>query len=224
MPVLGVVVEVQLRRDPGKRWSWPVYLATLRARLRCPAVLLVVCVDTAVATWCATPLDLGHPGSTLTPLVLGPDQVPVVTDPVQAAAAPELAVLSAMSHGARPDRHDVLDALLNALAFVDPDRALLYSDLVLAALPTAAQRCLEALMTAGTYEYQSDFARRHRAQGRAEGEATGEAKAVLAVLEARGLTVPDAARTRVMECTDLTQLDIWVRRAATASSTDDLFA
>jgi hypothetical protein len=31
-PVLAVVVEIQLRRDPGKRWSWPVYLAGLRAR------------------------------------------------------------------------------------------------------------------------------------------------------------------------------------------------
>jgi hypothetical protein len=30
--VLGVVVEVQLSRDPDKRWSWPVYLTTLGAR------------------------------------------------------------------------------------------------------------------------------------------------------------------------------------------------
>src|SRR5215831_16268102 len=30
-PRLAVVVEVQLRRDPGKLWSWPVYLTTLRA-------------------------------------------------------------------------------------------------------------------------------------------------------------------------------------------------
>src|SRR5690606_15589329 len=33
---LSVVVEVQLGRDPAKRWSWPVYVATLRARLRTP--------------------------------------------------------------------------------------------------------------------------------------------------------------------------------------------
>jgi hypothetical protein len=64
-PVLAVVVEVQLGRDKGKRWSWPVYLATLRARLRCPAVLLVVCADNATAAWCAVPIELGHPGWTL---------------------------------------------------------------------------------------------------------------------------------------------------------------
>jgi len=43
--VLAVVVEAQLGRDKNKQWTWPVYLATLRARLKCPAVLLVVCVD-----------------------------------------------------------------------------------------------------------------------------------------------------------------------------------
>ena len=47
-PVLAVVIEVQLGRDRGKRWSWPVYVATLRARLRCPTELLVVCAARAV--------------------------------------------------------------------------------------------------------------------------------------------------------------------------------
>ncbi|WP_437808051.1 hypothetical protein [Sorangium sp. So ce1078] len=36
---------------------------------------------------------------TLTPLVLGPEGVPVVTDAEQAMAAPEVVVLSAMAHG-----------------------------------------------------------------------------------------------------------------------------
>lgn len=39
-PVRAVVVEVQLRRDEDKAWTWPVYLHTLRARLRCPTLLL----------------------------------------------------------------------------------------------------------------------------------------------------------------------------------------
>lgn len=34
-PVLAVVVEVQLDRDPRKRRSWPPYLATLHARPGC---------------------------------------------------------------------------------------------------------------------------------------------------------------------------------------------
>lgn len=206
------MVEVQLARDQDKRWSWPVYLATSRNRLRCPTVLMVVCVDVATAAWCAVPIDLGHPGAELTPLVLGPAQVPVVTDHEQAGRAPELAVLSAMAHGGDPDRNTVLDALLGAFSALDPD-------VVLAALPVAARRYREALVTTHAYEYQSDFARRYFFQGRTE----GEANAVLAVLDTRGVEVSDEVRARIVECSDLDQLDSWVRRAVTAGSVDDLF-
>ena len=50
-PVTGVIVEVQRKRDRGKQLSWPVYVTTLRAKLRCPAVLLVVAPSPAVAAW-----------------------------------------------------------------------------------------------------------------------------------------------------------------------------
>jgi len=39
-PVLAVIVEAQLRPDPGKRWAWPAYFGNLQARLRCPVVLV----------------------------------------------------------------------------------------------------------------------------------------------------------------------------------------
>lgn len=68
-------------------------------------------------------------------------------------------------------------------------------------------------------EYKSDFARRYFS----EGEAKGEAKAIFAVLSARGIEVSEQARTRISECTDLEQLESWVRLAATAQSIDDLF-
>jgi hypothetical protein len=90
---------------------------------------------------------------------------------------------------------------------------------VLEALPAAARECLEALMTTATYEYRSDFARRYFAQG----EARGEARAVLAVLDARGVEVPDEARERIAGCADLDQLDTWARRAATANKVNELF-
>jgi hypothetical protein len=221
--VLAVVVEVQLGRDTDKRWSWPVYLATLRARLRCPTVLLVVCADTVTAGWCATPIELGHPGWSLRPLVLGPELVPVVADAEEARCAPELAVLSALAHGADQERDKVLRALPAALAAVDTEHAVLYAEVVFAALPAAARRYLEALMTTGYREYQSDFVRRFVNQGRAEGEAKGEAKALLAVLAARGIEVPDEARARITGCSDVEQLEVWIRRAVTVSSVHHLF-
>lgn len=113
-------------------------------------------------------------------------------------------------------------ALLEALRSVDEQHATLYHDLVLAALPVVARQHLETLMTT-TYEYQSDFARKYVSQGRAEGRAEGEAAALLTVLAARGVDVPDEARARITACTELDQLETWIRRAATADSVADLF-
>jgi hypothetical protein len=55
------------------------------------------------------------------------------------------------------------------------------------------------------------------------GGGEGKVEAVLAVLHARGVEVPDEAREQIAACTDLDQLDMWVRRAATADKVDELF-
>ena len=69
------------------------------------------------------------------PLVLGPDRIPPVTDPAQARRCPELAVLSAMTHGAtHPERDRIYQALLAGLEDVDDDQATLYHDVVMAVL------------------------------------------------------------------------------------------
>ena len=97
-PVLGIVVEVQFKRDLAKRYSWPVYASTLRARLKCPVCVLVVAPTEAMARWCAKPVELG-PSFTFAPFVLGPSAIPYITDEAEAKRAPELAVLSVLAHG-----------------------------------------------------------------------------------------------------------------------------
>jgi hypothetical protein len=79
------------------------------------------------------------------------------------------------------------------------------------------------MMTTGLREYRSEFVRKFVHQGRAEGRAEGEATAVLAVLAGRGIEVPDDVQARITGCTDLEQLETWIRRAATADSVQDLF-
>jgi hypothetical protein len=226
-PVLGVVVEVQLSPKEKKRWTWPAYLISLRTRFRCEVALLVVCPSAPVAAWCATPIRLGPPNWTLTPLVLGPDRVPVVTDPDLARQHPHLTMLSAIAHGEHPERDQILHALLAALDTFDHDVAARYTDHVLTVVTKAARDHLEALMSTGTYEYKSDFARRYYHQGQteglAEGRAEGEVRALLAILNARGIPVPDDIHARITACTDLDHLDIWVRRAITATTIQDLF-
>jgi hypothetical protein len=76
------------------------------------------------------------------------------------------------------------------------------------------------------YEYQSDFAKKYVAQGRAEGLAEGltkgrteeAARAVLTVLRARGLAVPDSSRERILSQKDPERLERWLERAAVAPS------
>jgi hypothetical protein len=228
--VLAVVIEVQLRLDIRKRRSWPAYVATLYARLACPVALLVVCPAQAVADWSAAPIVFGPPGSVLTPLAIGPAQIPVITDRDTAQRIPELAVLSALAHGTSPDPAPVFGALLTALSVVDRDHASLYTDLILSVLPAAARVSLEEFMVIADYEFQSDFYRRRiraaaaeaqargEAEGRAQGEAEGRARAVLAVLDARGIDVPDDVREEIANCTDLDRLDRWIRQAVTADA------
>jgi len=214
----AIVVEVQLRADPDKRWSWPVYLASLRARLRCGVALLVIAADETVAGWAARPIETGHPGFTLAPLVLGPRSVPVVCDVDEATRDPELAVLSAMVHGRGPVAVDVALAALAAAHTLDDRRATLYVDLVFASIDEAARTILEGLMTSKNYEYQSDFAKRYFAQG----EASGEARALIGVLAARRVEVSEDARQRILSCTDLAVLDTWLARALTAKTVADV--
>lgn len=201
-------------------------LATLRARLRCPVVLLVVVSTTRVAAWAAEPIDLGHPGFALRPLVVGPERVPLVTDPMEAAASPERAVLSAMAHGNGPHSDEVFTALLVGLTKTDDERARMYHDLVDEVLSEAASRRLEELMTM-TYEYQGRIARKYVEQGRQEGREEGREEAaaasILTVLGTRRLAVSDDQRERIQGCRDLNQLDAWLRRAIDAAETADLF-
>ncbi|MEV4004901.1 hypothetical protein [Actinomadura sp. NPDC049753] len=222
-PSMAVVVEVQQRQDPAKRRSWPVYLTTLRARTRCPCYLLVICPERPVAEWARESIKIGHPGFDLRPLVVGPGVGPLVATPEQAAQAPEMTIVGTLANVTTPDQEamEITHAALVAIENAGHENADLYTDLVLNALPKAARRILEELVKADIvdYEFKSDLFLRSQARG----EITGEAKSVLKVLEARGLSVSDEVRERVLACTDQEQLDQWLVRAVTAEYADQLF-
>ncbi len=238
-PCFAIVVEVQLRRDEDKRKSWPLYLTSLRARVACPVALLVVAPEAAVARWCAQPIALGHPGFTLQPLVLGPESIPVILEERVAREDTELAVLSAMAHGRKEVGASIASTVLAAVGGLETERVKLYVDLVLGSLGKAARSALEELMEQGTYQYQSNFARKYIAKGReeglekgraeglekgrAEGLFEGERTALLKVLEARGLVVKQRARQRILACTNPAQLERWLRKAVSVRSTAELF-
>ena len=128
--VLAIVIEVQRDKDPDKEYSWPVYVSVVRAKKRCPTVVLVVAPDADVATWAAQPIDLGLGFGTLRPVVLGPASVPEVTDPAVAERETELAILSAVAHGNGPNGLAVVQAALVALAQLDREHAAVYFQII----------------------------------------------------------------------------------------------
>jgi hypothetical protein len=61
-------------------------------------------------------------------------------------------------------------------------------------------------------------------EGQLEGQLEGLARALLAVLEGRGLAITASQRKQMVACTDAAQLDVWLHAAGTASSVKELLA
>ena len=227
-PVHGIVVEVQQDKSESKRRQLPRYAATLWLLLRCPVTVLCVCPEPDAASLYAESIRTELPGYVFRAAVLGPDDVPAIVDPEEAATSPELAAMAVMVHG----RHrPVTEAFVTALASLKPDYAPQYYEYAYGMAAPAVRHILEELMSSATWPVYSPFAREHyghgkddgRTEGRLEGRAEGEANAVLRVLTTRGIDVPEETRTRIRACTDTRQLDLWLDRAVTATTAADLF-
>lgn len=184
----AIVVEVQRQPDEEKRWSWPIYVAATRATHRCPVVLLVITPDPGVASWAERPIDCGHPGLVLRPIVIGYNRIPRL---IEAGIAPELAVLSALAH----PQAEVVEAAGAAIDGLPEDTQRLYWDIILAELPDLVREALEATME--NHKYRSEFARKYYdageqhglekglAQGREQGREEGLRRAIVMVVGTR---------------------------------------
>jgi hypothetical protein len=85
-------------------------------------------------------------------------------------------------------------------------------------------KTLESILGEGVREMVMTEGLRLMKQGEAKGKAEGRAEDVLAVLAARGLSVSDEQRARILGCTDIALLSRWVVKAATAQSTAEALA
>ncbi|MFD7130425.1 hypothetical protein [Streptomyces sp. NPDC059894] len=220
-----LAVEAQGKPDQDKPSSWTYYLAHLYAKYQLPPILLVVCRDKATASWAAEPVRVGlpvHTSMAVFPLVLGPSNVPAVTDPDEASEDLALAVFSALAHAKDPDLPAILDALAEAVAETGGETAKRWAEFTEVGLGDTQARALwRQLMATYTPRFPGSGTIIEEAFN--EGEARGRAADILRVLEVRGIEVPEAARERVTSCTDLEVLGTWLDRSLTASTADDLF-
>ena len=153
---------------------------------------------------------------------IGPSGVPKITDPDEARAAPELAVMAATAHGDGLGGRATLEAALSALAHVDDEHGMVYYDLILAALSDAAQQELQDMARSGNYEFASDFAKKYLAEGEVKGEVKGRAESLIQVLTRRGFAVDEPLRQRIGQAT-VEQLETWLDKAVTANAIADVF-
>jgi hypothetical protein len=218
-----IVIESQLSDRAEKASSWAYYVSYLHAKYRCPVTLFVVCQDDATARWARVPMKIGldsRPSLVLLPLVLGPDNVPMVTDVSEAAADLGLTVFSALTHGRSRRVTDILETLAAALDTIDIDTAKHFAELTEVGLgDTQARHLWRAMMSTKTYRFQSEYAEMLRAEAKVE-EAI---HVLLRLLDRRGVAVSEAAREKITACTDTGLIEDWIDRAVTATTADELF-
>ncbi len=241
--VLAIILEVQRDEDPDKGYSWPVYVTVVRAKKRCPAIVLVVAPDAAVATWAARSIELGLGLGVIRPLVLGPASVPEVTDPAVAESEMELAVLSAVAHGNGPNGLAVVQAAFGVLGTLDQEHAAVYFQIIYNALREPMQQALEALSMERQTEGKASFPpfaqrlidrgkldglREGKLEGKLdglrEGKLDGLRDALLRLLARAGIALTEDDRARVQTCADAATLDRWIENVLGAKTAADVLS
>jgi hypothetical protein len=175
-------------------------------------------------------------------VVLGPDDIPAITNAEEAKRSIPLAFVSGIVHGRDRTAVRIGLALAHALADSDDDGHGIYWDAFLGSLAQSVRKELEMelrVLVSENWKPRSDWGKDLFAKGEAKGKAIGReegiaegkvkgrmegvATAVLTVLEARGLSIAPGVRKRVTVCNDLPLLERWLRRATTGGTIEEVF-
>ncbi|MFE0791446.1 hypothetical protein ACFW4O_06040 [Streptomyces mutabilis] len=147
----------------------------------------------------------------------------MIDSPDEAARDIPLTVLSTALHRRDPDAGAILQALASALKGLtahDENTASIFIELTEQGLgKTPAADLWRQIMAADLSFFQSETAQSLRAEGRAE----GRAGALLLLLDRRGVSLSEGERARIVGCSDVEVLDVWLTRAITASTAAEVF-
>ncbi|MBA2808307.1 hypothetical protein E0500_013070 [Streptomyces sp. KM273126] len=222
-----LAIEAQGKKDPNKHASWAYYASYLLNKYRLQPLLLVVCQDHATAEWAAREVSFGPrqwPLLTLRPMVAGPHNMPVITNPAEVRKDLALATLSAITHATNPKAEVILKAMTNVLRDTPAALANPIIELIAQGLGKhPAAEIWRKLVAVDLSFYKSPLSEEIRDEGRAEGETRRAAQDILDVFEVRGIDVPEAVRERITNCDDPETLRHWHRRAIIAPSADEIF-
>jgi hypothetical protein len=205
-------------------------VAYLHAKFELPVLLVTVCRHRSTATWAAGPFEcrVGPWATQVTrPFVLGPDNVPEITDESEVARQPALATISAIVHSESKNIAATLDIMARGMRSFDKGTAKYWCEFLEVGLKdTPARETWKGLqnMVATYFPGHGTLFEETYLEGKAEGRAEDRASLILRVLEKHGIPVPEDIRERITSCTDLDTLMNWFDRSLTATTAEDLFA
>ncbi len=220
--LFALVVEVQLRPDSEKLFTWVEYLAAARRQYRCPAEVVVLSHRPRVLRWAE---QLFGKEPSLCPVLIGRDQIPVLDDEAAARRRPAHAILAAVFHADSDRVAELAELAVIGLHSLPAWRRSTYIALLQETLPEdIVDEVLERLAKEAVEEAEREMKRArpwrsgHR-QGLAEGIEQGRLEtlreALWLIVELRGLAVDERGRARVEDCHDSDQLHRWLVRLKT---------
>ncbi|QSB05085.1 hypothetical protein [Natronoglycomyces albus] len=227
-----LIIEVQRKRKPDRPPTWFTYLAQMWKRTNRPTFIIVFCPDRATAGWARTVTGPGHPGTTFVPLVLGPDEIPIVTERLEGDDSLLLTFLSGLVHGEGPHAEHIANTFDRELGDLPREQAIEYAKCALTIFPKAVRMTMEALMRTEKFDYHREllgdsadvFLAQGVEKGIEKGKAEGAASLLLSLIKARGFDLTEAQRQLIAECTDEDQLTRWAENVLKAESVHDIFA
>jgi hypothetical protein len=153
--VLGLILEVQLSLDWTKRWNWPFLATALAAEIRRMALVVVLTPDPQRRDAIRRRL---LPKMEPRPLLIEPDQIPLIDDAERARREPRETIFAALYH-ARETRESIgsrvagIRAAVIAIRTLDRQEQLRYGALMRSFTPMEImQRALEELRNSGALD------------------------------------------------------------------------
>lgn len=220
---LVLIFEIQLRRDQDKPTAWNSYIAHAYARWKCQVALVVLTPSDAVATWASQPIS-PHIGSSWTPFVLGPADMPLNWTVQDVSERLDLAILCAATHGNKREAEQLCTQVWHEMVQrMDGGRieSTRYTDYLDVLASVATRHWVQ-----GFLEKDVDYIRlserlekKDEARGRNEGIALGRNEALRTSIRtfaaANGVQLDEASLQRLDTEDQLATLQSWVGWIAT---------
>lgn len=215
----GILFEPQLHCDAGKAYSWTFYWAALRIQHQCAVWEFIVSPAQRIVRWSAKQLN----DEVRRIHVIGRDLIPPVLDHQRARSNLAWATFAAAMHAEGSEAVASARVVLDICATLSAAERSCYVKLLAEGMTENTMTELRASNLPEPIKWEVTEYERECAPY-IHGKAEGHREALLAAVEARGLTLSPAQRATVDACGKPSQLDHWLRRLFHVDSAEALFA